>query len=41
MWFWLKLILKETVNRINYWLELSKWEKKKRKEGFPKEWFRE
>lgn len=39
MWFWLKSTLKEIKIRIEYWFELSSWEKQKRKEGFPKEWF--
>jgi len=29
------------VKRIKYWFELWKWERQKRKEGFPKEWFEE
>ena len=29
------------VKRIKYWFELWKWERQKRKEGFPKEWFDE
>ena len=29
------------LDRIKFWLELRKWEKQKRKEGFPKEWFEE
>ena len=27
------------IERIKFWLELRKWERQKRKEGFPKEWF--
>ena len=27
------------LDRIKFWLELRKWERQKRKEGFPKEWF--
>lgn len=29
------------VKRIKYWFELWKWERQKRKEGFPKEWFQD
>ena len=39
MWFWLKSTLKDIKIRIEYWFELSSWEKLKRKEGFPEEWF--
>jgi len=27
------------IQRIKYWFELWRWERLKRKEGFPKEWF--
>ena len=26
------------LDRIKFWLELRKWERQKRKEGFPEEW---
>jgi len=29
------------VERLKYAFELWKWERQKRKEGFPKEWFEE
>ena len=29
------------VKRIKYWFELWKWERQKRKEGFPIEWFQD
>ena len=32
---------KRILERIKFWLELRKWEKEKRKEGFPAEWFRD
>ena len=31
--------MEERIARIKYWFELWKWERQKRKEGFPKEWF--
>mgnify|MGYP001191083915 CR=1 FL=1 len=33
--------MKELLERIKFWFELRKWEKEKRKEGFPTEWFEE
>ena len=33
--------VEERIERIKFWLELRKWEKEKRKEGFPKEWFQD
>jgi len=33
--------VEERIERIKFWLELRKWEREKRKEGFPKEWFEE
>ena len=33
--------MEEQIKRIKFWLELRKWEKEKRKEGFPKEWFQD
>lgn len=33
--------IKLLISRISYWFELWKWERMKRKEGFPKEWFEE
>jgi len=29
----------EAIDRLMYIRELREWEKEKRKEGFPKEWF--
>ena len=29
------------LDRIKFWLELRKWERQKRKEGFPIEWFQD
>ncbi len=31
--------MKKILERIKFWFMLRKWEKEKRKEGFPKEWF--
>ncbi len=31
--------IKKILERIKFWFMLRKWEKEKRKEGFPKEWF--
>lgn len=31
--------MEERIKRIKFWFELRKWEREKRKEGFPKEWF--
>ena len=33
--------MEERIKRIKFWFELRKWEKEKRKEGFPKAWFEE
>ena len=33
--------LHQDAQVIKFWLELRKWERQKRKEGFPKEWFEE
>jgi len=32
-------VVERIIERIKFLLELRKWEKEKRKEGFPKEWF--
>ena len=32
-------MVERIIERIKFLLELRKWEKEKRKEGFPKEWF--
>jgi len=34
-------LLDEWIDRLMYMKELKDWEEKKRKEGFPKEWFEE
>lgn len=39
MWFRFITAIDNLLERVKYWHELSKWEKQKRKEGFPKEWF--
>tara|TARA_Y100000004_G_scaffold195169_1_gene261533 strand:- start:154 stop:306 length:153 start_codon:yes stop_codon:yes gene_type:complete len=31
--------MKELLERIKFSFQLWKWEREKRKEGFPKEWF--
>lgn len=31
--------MKKILERIKFWFMLRKWEKEKRREGFPKEWF--
>ena len=31
--------MKKILERIRFWFVLYKWEKEKRREGFPKEWF--
>ena len=31
--------MKKILERIRFWIINYKWEKEKRKEGFPKEWF--
>jgi len=34
-------LLDESIDRLMYMNEMRQWEAKKRKEGFPKEWFEE
>lgn len=34
-------VAERIIERIKFWLELRRWEKQKRKEGFPKEWFQD
>ncbi len=45
MWFWfsstIKKLLDSLIDRVIFNYEMWKWEKDKRSEGFPKEWFEE
>ena len=45
MWFWfsstIKKLLDSLIDRVIFSYEMWKWEKDKRSEGFPKEWFEE
>jgi len=45
MWFWfsstIKQFLDSLIERVIFSYEMWKWEKDKRSEGFPEEWFEE
>jgi len=38
---YINFLLDESIDRLMYMNEMRQWEAKKRKEGFPKEWFEE
>lgn len=45
MWFWVKStinnLLDKLIERIMFNYDLWKWEREKRNQGFPREWFEE